>query len=157
MGSRGSSLVDYCIVNVELLSDFSAFYVHDPNALSDHCLVEFSLTSNFVPESQTHPVNEEPQFHYYKWNNNCKEKYQASISSRDFKFKLSSLIDTVENASCNDDLNFSISSFSDLMESVCTPLFGKIASSTTNTFDHKAPKFEFDNFARKREKHSTSI
>ena len=43
VGSRGSSLVDYCIVNTELLSDFSSFYVHDPNMLSDHCLICFFI------------------------------------------------------------------------------------------------------------------
>ena len=29
--------MDYCIVNPELLSDFTSFYVHDPNIISDHC------------------------------------------------------------------------------------------------------------------------
>ena len=53
VGSKGSSLVDFCIVNVELLSEFSTFYVHDPNILSDHCLIEFSLASRFS-YCQTH-------------------------------------------------------------------------------------------------------
>ena len=37
VGPRGSSLVDYCIVNPEILSEFLSFYIHDPNILSDHC------------------------------------------------------------------------------------------------------------------------
>ena len=43
IGSRGSSLIDYCIVNPELLNSFTSFYVHAPNILSDHCLMEFTI------------------------------------------------------------------------------------------------------------------
>ena len=50
VGSRGSSFVDCCIVNTELLSVFffSSFSVHDPNLLSDHCPTEFAFSSSFV-------------------------------------------------------------------------------------------------------------
>ena len=45
VGSRGTSLVDYCIVNPDIFSHFNSFYVHDPNIISDHCLIEFSIDS----------------------------------------------------------------------------------------------------------------
>ena len=43
VGSNGSSLIDYVIVSEELLGHFSEFYISDPNILSDHCVVNFSL------------------------------------------------------------------------------------------------------------------
>ena len=43
--SRGGSLVNYCIANVDVFQLFVSFYVHDPNPLPDHCLIEFSLSS----------------------------------------------------------------------------------------------------------------
>ena len=41
--NRGSNLADFCIAHPDLFSDFTSFYVHDPNIISDHCLFEFSL------------------------------------------------------------------------------------------------------------------
>ena len=68
MCSRGSSLVDYCIVNIELLSDFSSFYVHDPNMLSDLCLSEFAFSSSFVLlDENMYSENDGAHFHYYKF------------------------------------------------------------------------------------------
>ena len=43
VGSAGCSSIDYCIVNPDILNCFSSFHVYDPNILSDHCLIEFSL------------------------------------------------------------------------------------------------------------------
>ena len=43
VGSNGSSLIDYVIVSEEHLGHFSEFYISDPNILSDHCVVNFSL------------------------------------------------------------------------------------------------------------------
>ena len=43
VGSNGSSVVDYCIVDEILLSKFVTFEICPPNIMSDHCLIEFSL------------------------------------------------------------------------------------------------------------------
>jgi exonuclease III len=39
----GSSLIDYVICSQSLINMFSSFDVDDPNILSDHCAVNFSL------------------------------------------------------------------------------------------------------------------
>ena len=97
VGSRGSSLIDYCIVNIELLSVFSSFYVHDPNMLSDHCLIEFTFSSRFVfLDENMYSENDGAHFHYYKWDTNFKEEYQSSISSSVFKEKISSLTESIK-------------------------------------------------------------
>ena len=80
VSSRGSSLVDYCIVNPELLSDFTSFYVHDPNIISDHCLIEFSLISNVVRQVVDGNFDA-TSFSYYKWKGNYKEEYINNIST----------------------------------------------------------------------------
>ena len=66
VGSKGSSLVDFCIVTVELLSEFSTFYVHDPNILSDHCLVEFSLASRFSYCQTDKPSEAHCEYQYFR-------------------------------------------------------------------------------------------
>ena len=42
-GSTGRSVIDYVAVNSYLLDVISDFHVGDPNILSDHCAVEFSM------------------------------------------------------------------------------------------------------------------
>ena len=43
VGSRGSSVVDYILASQNLFDFVSKFKVHDPNILSDHCLITFSF------------------------------------------------------------------------------------------------------------------
>ena len=43
MGSSGASLIDYVLVSEYVLKIFVTFDVFDPNPISDHCLIEFSL------------------------------------------------------------------------------------------------------------------
>ena len=43
VGSSGTSLIDYVLVSEDLLKCFATFDVYDPNPVSDHCLIEFSL------------------------------------------------------------------------------------------------------------------
>lgn len=120
VGSRGSSLVDYCIVNPKLLSDFTSFYVHDPNIISDHRLIEFSIDSNVVRQ-EVDDNNDATSFSYYKWKSNHKEEYINNISIEQFREKLNNLIDNVDEANCANDIDVSISAFSNLMYTVCDP------------------------------------
>ena len=43
VGSRGSSVVDYVLSSQDLFKYINRFEVHDPNILSDHCLLTFSF------------------------------------------------------------------------------------------------------------------
>ena len=161
VGSRGSSLVDYCIANVDLFELFVSFYVHDPNPLSDHCLIEFSLSSNIDLETPVECDNDGSNFQYFKWSSEHREEYKARISSGIFKEEITSLMHEVDDASCENDINSSISSFSALIDTVCTPLFGKTSHSTsTKDRDQKKTDFEFDHFCadkRKQFYHSLNI
>ena len=161
VGSRGSSLVDYCIANVDLFELFVSFYVHDPNPLSDHCLIEFSLSSNIDLETPVECDNDGSNFQYFKWSSEHREEYKARISSGIFKEEITSLMHVVDDASCENDINSSISSFSALLDTVCTPLFGKTSHSTlTKDRDQKKIDFEFDHLCadkRKQFYHSLNI
>ena len=41
VGSSGTSLIDYVLVSEDVLNNLCSFCVHDPNPLSDHCIIEF--------------------------------------------------------------------------------------------------------------------
>ena len=123
VGSRGSSLVDYCIVNPVLLNEFSSFYVHDPNILSDHCLIEFSLFSMYQRPAHIDTSNEQEGLKYFKWNNDRKDEYNDFLSTDNFKISLSSLAEDINIASNGEDIDNSITSFSDIMNTCCVPSF----------------------------------
>ena len=152
VSSRGSSLVDYCIVNPEFLSDFTSFYVHDPNIISDHCLIEFSLISNVVRQVVDGNLDA-TSFSYYKWKGNYKEECINNISTEQFQEKLNNLIDAVDDASCPNDIDVSISAFSDLMHTVCDPLFTQTKQTKMqNNAKDQVESFTFDNACSEKRK-----
>ena len=122
VGIRGSSLVDDCIVNFELFLEFVSFYVHDPNFFSDHCLIEFSLNVKEKQQNATHAdiINIEK---VYKWDQKYTEKYTKILSSNKSKAEIQHLTNMLDTAQDDTDINSSISPFTDLMDSVCVPLF----------------------------------
>ena len=80
MGSGGSSLSDYILVSEDLLHKFNTFDVHDLNALTDHCVIEFSmniLCSQYTDGFDTQPVCDKVE-NMYRWNDasrsDCKNK-----------------------------------------------------------------------------------
>ena len=152
VGSRGSSLVDYCIVNPELLLDFTSFYVHDPNIISDHCLIEFSLVSTVVRQVLDGNA-EDASFSNYKWKSSCKDEYINNISTEYFQEQLDTLVDVVDDASCANDIDVSISAFSDLMHKVCDPLFAQTKhTKTANNIKENTEQYMFDNTCTERRK-----
>ena len=44
VASTGSSVVDYVISTPNMFKFVSHFVVHEPNILSDHCIIDFDLT-----------------------------------------------------------------------------------------------------------------
>ena len=48
VGSRGSSVVDYVLSSQDLFKSISHFEVHDPNIISDHCLITFQLILRMI-------------------------------------------------------------------------------------------------------------
>ena len=121
--------MDYCIVNFELFSEFVSFYVHDPNIFSDHCLIEFSLNAK-----EKHAEDNISIEKVNKWDQKNTEKYTKILSSNKSKTEIQQLTNMLDTAQNDTDINSSISSFTDLIDSVCVPLFGR-QPSEHNQFD----------------------
>ena len=68
VGVNGSSMVDFCIADPSLFEYFKTFVVHDPCILSDHCLMEFSLSSKNVADISHNEDNSQLLTeNLYKW------------------------------------------------------------------------------------------
>ncbi len=94
---RGSRMVDYVIVNPELLTHFNAFNVHDPNVLSDHCIISFSLVTHSVtPINEPDAVNAPAIKPFkYTWKHENTDQYKTLLQSHDNTLRLGHLTDAI--------------------------------------------------------------
>ncbi|MEW8146389.1 MAG: hypothetical protein AB2788_11585, partial [Candidatus Thiodiazotropha endolucinida] len=125
VGSSGSSVVDYVIVSESLLNNISQFCVCDPNILSDHCTLTFSLTSK-----QKHEQGDLNEKHYgqridkkYVWKPEETENYVSGLNFH--KEELLNLQSNLREANTGNEIDENIGYFSNLMGKVCDPLFAK--------------------------------
>ena len=131
VGSAGRSLVDYVIASPHILSLVDTFNVDDPNILSDHCTVNFSLClhgNNVSSDSDPGITSSLP--YKYVWNNEYVEAFQNALDSdsvrSDFRKLKNDLL--TENV----DINENVGLFQDTVETICAPLFKKNISSKNN-------------------------
>ena len=127
VGSRGSSLIDYVLVSQNLLKQFVAFYVDDPNILSDHCAVNFSLhfrstadRASFDADGDYETVESK-----YIWDQTVSDKYRATLNSLETVQKFDSIVNGITNDSSDLELDCCIQNFVSALDSVCKPLFEK--------------------------------
>ena len=90
------------------------------------------MSSSHTFEAEDNDRNDGSGFTYFKWGNAHKEEYKTALSSEAVKYCLSALASDVYDASCENDINSSIPSFLDLIDSVCIPWFQR------NTKPHKS-------------------
>ena len=122
VGSTGKSLVDYVIASQALFPAVCTFRVDDPNILSDHCLIHFSLSSA-IHQQEESSRSGTPLMYKYVWDSAQAEAYQASLEAEDIKVAFTNLISHIDSAETADDINSNISSFQKVMDSACAPLF----------------------------------
>jgi hypothetical protein len=128
VGSAGCSLVDYVISSVDIMRLFHSFEVTDPNILSDHCEVRFSLLQNNyefieeVTETVNNKNNEYIKFKY-KWNTMHTDEYCRNVSSIEFQNSLGFICESLNDITENCDIDTNIGQFLSLIDQVCEPLF----------------------------------
>ena len=77
--------VDFCITDPSLFEYLKTFVVHDPCILSDHCLMEFSLSSKNVADILHNEDNSQLLTeNMYKWKDEHKTIYVEHISHQRF-------------------------------------------------------------------------
>ena len=132
VGSAGHSLVDYVIASQQIFSLVENFNVSDPNILSDHCIVNFSLCSE-SDVNNNNSENVEPTLKYkYVWKNEHVAAYQNALESDSVRSNLQKLKGELLND--NVDMNENLSSFQNIVESVCAPFLKKNIGKKNNDF-----------------------
>ena len=85
---NGSSVVDYTLVNNELLQGICSFKVGDLTDLSDHCLLNCCLLTCFYNVPNNHRNNLDTLPGKFLWNTEAIENYKANLLSDPIKCKL---------------------------------------------------------------------
>lgn len=82
VGSRDSSMVDYVFASESLFNFISSFTVHDPNSLTDHCLIEYTFQNIVVDYGATFISDETVSGDCYqqvnctyRWNTDLRNEY----------------------------------------------------------------------------------
>ena len=126
VGARGSSMVDYVLVSQDLLSKFSSFSIDEPNIISHHCTLFFSLIYNVSRSGANCNATEgnSPKIKSkYVWDKTLQADYIRNLSSED----TINTLNTITNKFCQEgnisDFDKNISNFVIALDGVCKPLF----------------------------------
>ena len=127
VNSIGSSVIDYVLCRPDLFDNVSHFCVHDPNILSDHCLIEFTVSFNSSIENVSKMCVEEETVDLigqesstqtndtitckYVWDSEKKESYLEKLDTSECKRKMIDLVDSLNDCTNGTNLDCCLESF----------------------------------------------
>ena len=83
--STGRSVVDYVITNITMFEAIQSFKIGDPNILSDHCVLEFSILKNeniYMYTAQEEETGCSECLHKkYAWDDMKKDQYIFNLNT----------------------------------------------------------------------------
>ena len=125
VGHRGSSVVDYVLGSQDMFDFVKSFEVHDPNILSDHCLVSFSFQFGLVQHQEMQADDDEFISEKYSWKNDLKHEYTSCLADDHTKAQLNLLDTKISNCTHESDVQSCVSDFVNILHNVSSPLFKK--------------------------------
>jgi len=147
-GFQGKSVVDYVITSQTLMSSFQSFVVDEPNIFSDHCLISFSfkngISSNPDGSVRDENNNRDSQgsklSYMYKWDSAKANAYKCNLNKEETVSSLDCLIRSLNNLNEANDIDKNLEEFSDIINKVCDPIFGKKVNSNEDTSNYSCYK-----------------
>ena len=116
--------MDYVITSQQIFSLIDTFTGSDPNILSDNCVVNLSICSYANDENtNTESGTESSVNHKYVWNNEYVEAYHNALESDNVRHEFRELKNELLTEDV--DINANLSSFQNMMETVCNSLVKK--------------------------------
>ena len=97
VSTQGCSVVDYVLCKPTFFKHVNTFEVQDPNILSDHCAITFSINAVVDDENAFVVENNEKCVPYkYKWDSNKEDAYFYALSDENISRKFDELTETIE-------------------------------------------------------------
>ena len=141
-GSRDSSVVDYILASQPLFKFAKEFEVHEPNILSDHCLI--SCNFEFIQQNLNTQTEEFEQVNgKYTWNSESKDEFIDRLEHSSSLEKLNILNTNISVD--NNDIKLCLSDFVNIIASAAAPMYKK------GNYDKNANVTESDFFPNKHE------
>ena len=125
VGSRGYSVVDYVLASQDLFEYVSTFKVHDPNILSDHCLLSFSFTFGAEPITDAIFDSYEVIDSKFVWKAEFKNEYIYRLNDDATTEQLNSLHANISSCDDENGMNSCLDEFVSIFNHVCAPIFKK--------------------------------
>ena len=125
VGSRGCSVVDYVLASQDLFEYVSTFKVHDPNILSDHCLLSFSFTLGAEPITDAIFDSYEVIDGKFVWKAEFKNEYINRLNDDATTEQLNSLHTYISSCDDENGINSCLDEFVSIFNHVCAPIFKK--------------------------------
>ena len=125
VGHRGCSVVDYVLTKPELFDFISHFKIHEPNILSDHCLLTLSFEFGAIKQVNTESEVNENVTGKYKWKKELKTEFINRIENDSMTEKLSSLNGKISDCTNPDEIKYCLSELVDILDSAAKPFFKK--------------------------------
>lgn len=122
VGSRGSSVVDYVLCTQDLFGNVSHFKVHEPNILSDHCLLTFSFDFQMLGARETIENDYDQVSGRFVWNSDYKEEFLNSLKITDTTEKLSELNVRIPICVENNEIDQCLADFNNIIEQAASPI-----------------------------------
>ena len=126
--NAGCSLVDYVLCKPELMRCFTRFVVQEPNVMSDHCAISFSIgcnTANMNLENVQKKCNYSRNEYKYVWDENRATTYTHALNLDDNIEKLHELKTNMERSTSENDIESNIDEFYSYMCNIVDPMFKK--------------------------------
>ena len=147
VGSRGSSVVDYVLCTQDLFRNVCHFKVHEPNILSDHCLLTFSFDFQMLSARETIENDYEQVSGRYVWNSDYKEEFLNSLKTTDTTERLSELNARIPSCTENNEIEQCLADFNNIIEHAASPMFKESFnppnnSERTSIIKQEAPWFD---------------
>ncbi|XP_052772033.1 uncharacterized protein LOC128211362 isoform X1 [Mya arenaria] len=132
VNAAGCSTIDLVLCSKKMFCCVKSFNVLDPNILSDHCVVSFSLGCSQICGNNS-LCNEDVKIddtvdnipYKYMWSDDKKNDYVNTLNNEETTHMLETLCDDIENSHSNDDIDSNLKSFCNIIEDICSPLFKK--------------------------------
>ena len=134
---NGKSVVDYVLCKQELFDMISEFVIDEPNILSDHCMIKFSLIAKQglgVPNATKGGPRR--QSFTYKWDETKKSEYIDRLGQVHILEKLNDITDRLSYVDTEEGINENINGFYKIISEVCDPLFKKNIKPSNNKTAH---------------------
>ena len=139
VGHRGRSVDDYVLAKPDFFNFINSFDIHEPNILSDHCLIKFVFEFGTEESQNIQFENSEMVQGKYKWNSDLKAEFIERLEHDTTTHKLSSLNEKITQCTSPVEIDACLTDFVEIIDFTAKPFFKKFRNNDQNSMIQDIP------------------